>query len=699
MGFFDRRKVRKTAPEPLPVPVKPAPVNAPGHYHASPPPPPPPSRYATSTTQTPTYWQPQPQQQGQQGQYHQPPPPYYRPQPQAQHQIQQQRPQGWSQYPPRGQYPQPIVVNQHYYLHPPPSHLALPAPPAATAPAASHAGGGTNPYSSHGAVAGASATCPSGFDKFAGSMVTIAKDFTSPHFLEEPNFHPHATQLINSTAACVDQIAGCFNDVMTLIDRERLVGNEKALFSYQNGGAPSSPPLGPSGHGRRGGAGGGGGRAARSEKGGSGARRRTKEKESSSSKVQSTAVATSVVSGNYFAKVELYANSRLPLNLPPLRLYMPTWPLLCMAAQYAERVYDHPKGAERDTHVSADWKTGTKAMVIKSVPMDHMNTIVFAIRGSATFMDWAVNLNTAPASPAGFLDDPGNSCHAGFLTVAKKMIKPVAARLRQLLEEDPSRSSYSLLITGHSAGGAVASLLYSHMLATSRQAESELNILTGCFKRVHCVTFGTPPVSLLPLKRPDRPELRKSLFLTFVNEGDPVARADKAYVRSLLELFASPAPGSPKEKRQSGQTISALVVSGSQEREKKASAGSRLAAKASKMSLRPRESKTSLVHASKESRDSSERDRERKRKPVWHLPPSTLSSPGRIVVLRSGDPRPRIKDRKTVGERLDEGVVAQTVSDEELRGVVWGDPVCHVMRLYSGRIEILAVGAVTGKHG
>ncbi|KZL75054.1 lipase class 3 [Colletotrichum tofieldiae] len=697
MGFFDRKKVRKTAPEPVPVPVKPAPVNGPSHYHASPPPPPASSRYATSTTQTPTYWQPQPQQQGQQGQYHHPPPPYHRPQPQPQqqqqHQVQQQRPQGWPQYPQRGQYPQPIVVNQHYYLHP---------PPAATAPAASHAGAGTNPYSPHGAVAGASATCPSGLDKFAGSMVTIAKDFTSPHFLEEPNFHPHATQLINSTAACVDQIAGCFNDVMTLIDRERLVGNEKALFSYQNGGAPSSPPPGPSGDGKRGGAGAGagGGRGARGEKGGSGgAKKRSKEKQSSSSKVQSTAVTASVVSGNYFAKVELYANSRLPMNLPPLRLYMPTWPLLCMAAQYAERVYDHPKGAERDTHVSADWKTGTKAMVIKSVPMDHMNTIVFAIRGSATFMDWAVNLNTAPASPAGFLDDPGNSCHAGFLTVAKKMVKPVAARLRQLLEEDPGRSSYSLLITGHSAGGAVASLLYSHMLATSRQAESELNILTGCFKRVHCVTFGTPPVSLLPLKRPDRPELRKSLFLTFVNEGDPVARADKAYVRSLLELFASPAPGSPKERRQPGQTSSALVVAGSQEREKKASAGSRLAAKASKMSLRPRESKASLVHASKEPRDSSERDRDGKRKPVWHLPPSTLSSPGRIVVLRSGDPRAGIKDRKTVGERLDEGVVAQTVSDEELRGVVWGDPVCHVMRLYSGRIEILAVGAVTGKHG
>jgi hypothetical protein len=45
-------------------------------------------------------------------------------------------------------------------------------------------------------------------------------------------------------------------------------------------------------------------------------------------------------------------------------------------------------------------------MVIKSIPMDDMDTLVFAIRGSQTFMDWAVNLNSAPASPSGFLVSP-----------------------------------------------------------------------------------------------------------------------------------------------------------------------------------------------------------------------------------------------------------------------------------------------------
>lgn len=127
--------------------------------------------------------------------------------------------------------------------------------------------------------------------------------------------------------------------------------------------------------------------------------------------------------------------------------------------------------------------------------------MIFAIRGTQTFMDWAINLNSAPVSPEGFLvsltikrwkvgqegleltylnsqDDPGNLCHSGFLSVARKMVGPVYARLRSLLEEDPSRSSYSLIITGHSAGGAIATLLYAHMLA--EDVGSELGILAGC---------------------------------------------------------------------------------------------------------------------------------------------------------------------------------------------------------------------------
>ena len=292
---------------------------------------------------------------------------------------------------------------------------------------------------------------------------------------------------------------------------------------------------------------------------------------------------------------------------------------------------------------------GTKAMMIKSVPMDHMNCIIFAIRGTQTFFDWAVNLNLAPISPAEFLDDPGNLCHSGFLSVAKKMIAPVAARLRSLLEGNPNRSSCSLLITGHSAGGAVASLLYAHMLA--EHVRSELNILTDCFKRIHCITFGTPPISLLPLTKPSSLRHKKNLFMSFINEGDPVPRADPAYVRSLLRLYASPTPNS-------GCALSLPAV------------------KPCKRLTKGKRSNSAPAVAFKDF--------------IWEVPPGTLSNAGRLVVLK-GTAATEAADR---GEDV---VKAEITCDQELRGVVFGDPIMHMMKVYAHRVEVLATRAVTGR--
>lgn len=275
------------------------------------------------------------------------------------------------------------------------------------------------------------------------------------------------------------------------------------------------------------------------------------------------------------------------------------------------------------------------------------------------------------------------------------MVKPVAARLCQLLQENPSRRSHSLLITGHSAGGAVAALLFSHMLSTSPAVRSELNSLTEKFKRVHCVTFGTPPVSLVPLQKPStdsRPELTKSLFFSFVNEGDPVARADKAYVRSLLDLFATPAPTTasrmPGATAPDRSTCPSSVLPVQQPDPKGKSSSTSLAPVKTAKLGKTAKSKTDNSTAARPQTTAA---------PTWTLPPCKLSNAGRIVVLRSGDPRARLKGKKTAEERLNEGVVAQIATDEQLRTVVWGDPVCHLMKLYAGRLEILAVNAVTAK--
>jgi hypothetical protein len=252
------------------------------------------------------------------------------------------------------------------------------------------------------------------------------------------------------------------------------------------------------------------------------------------------------------------------------------------------------------------------------------------------------------------------------------MIKPVATRLRHLLEEDPRRSSCSLLITGHSAGGAVAALIYSHMLSTTPETTSELNILTACFRRIHCITFGAPPVSLLPLSKPADPAIKKSLFLSFVNEGDPVARAEKAYVRALLDLYVHPAPSTrrvPPKKLRPHPT------------------GNK-AASASTLSLhKPRPSGPIPAKPIPENAGSA---------PIWPLPSATLSNAGRLILLRSV-PRPGSYDRGKKGNRMDDGVQARSITDEQLRGVLWGDPVCHMMKLYTRRVEVLATNAVVGR--
>lgn len=211
----------------------------------------------------------------------------------------------------------------------------------------------------------------------------------------------------------MDQICERFNDVMTLIDREKYSGNENKLCLYQQDANSSSHT------------------DASPARGAPPAAADRPDRSHSQARGETAATAASgVLPGNYFAKVDLYANSRLPMNLPPLQLYVPTWPLLCLAAQYSERVYEKARGKERDVHVDADFRAGTKAMVIKSVPIAHMHTIVFAIRGTATFMDWAVNLKTDSTSPVGFLVRSSLSLTPFCLSLACRTSKRASGRTR-----------------------------------------------------------------------------------------------------------------------------------------------------------------------------------------------------------------------------------------------------------------------------
>ncbi|KAF2629323.1 alpha/beta-hydrolase [Macroventuria anomochaeta] len=443
-------------------------------------------------------------------------------------------------------------------------------------------------------------------------------------------------QTLCQGAALCDVISSKFDAVITSIDDDKFSGKEEDLKVYEDTQQRPSSSNPPPGRGK------------------------------STTEDQVYEALGGDKGSNHFAKVWLYSNSRLPPHLPPFKVYMPTYPLLCLAATYSERVYvpPVPKSKEVENHIPANWRSGTKAMVLKSIPVEDMNTVVFAIRGSQTFMDWAVNYNSAPTSPEGFLDDPSNFCHAGFLYVARKMVKPVADRLRVLIQENPARKNCSLLITGHSAGGAVATLLYAHMMSNS--VDSELSYLTDFFKRVHCVTFGAPPISRWPLRKSDNPRHKKSLFYSFINEGDPIPRADKSFFKSLIKLYTTPAPSVSAL----GQTIANMSKLNLSQAPPSSPPKSRLRLR--------RPSKSTLPTPSRPNTSPSSVGVE------WHIPPCELSPAGRLIVLRQ---RP--------GSRREDDVEAVTVEEDMLRKVMYGDPLKHQMRVYKQRIDAVATRAVT----
>lgn len=187
-------------------------------------------------------------------------------------------------------------------------------------------------------------------------------------------------------------------------------------------------------------------------------------------------------------KCWMYKNSRLPPGMLPFKCYVPTWTLICRAAKAALDVYEQPRTSQNEIFVGPDPKARTKAMIIKAQPIDDRCLVVVAIRGSqVNKFDWSTNLRWSPVRSAGFLDDEGNACHGGFLDVANQMAGLIAGQLERTFEQDPDLAgNCSLVFTGHSAGGAVASLLYCHMLG--KRNRDKLTDIAGSsfFRRIHC---------------------------------------------------------------------------------------------------------------------------------------------------------------------------------------------------------------------
>jgi hypothetical protein len=146
-----------------------------------------------------------------------------------------------------------------------------------------------------------------------------------------------SVQAMNQTAALCDRISDKFDAVITSIDGGVFSGDEKDLCVYDDGddvAHPSTSNPQPPGVARD---------------------RKASHRQQSSNTDKGS---------NFFSKVWLYSNARLPPHLPPFKVYVPTYPLLCLAATYSERAYEPATPSTSETHIPADWRSGTKAMVL-----------------------------------------------------------------------------------------------------------------------------------------------------------------------------------------------------------------------------------------------------------------------------------------------------------------------------------------------
>ena len=155
--------------------------------------------------------------------------------------------------------------------------------------------------------------------------------------------------------------------------------------------------------------------------------------------------------------------------------------------------------------------------------------LIIAIRGSASKIDHVVNANTRSDYMS---RDQSITGHAGFVHSAEAVVSEVESQiLAHKAQMRPSRDCpCHVVLTGHSAGGAVASLLY--LLLSSRD-DSDM--------RLSCITFGAPPCvsSTVNLSAVKSGLWDPPVCLNIINEFDFVSRADPPYLLCVINLLRS----------------------------------------------------------------------------------------------------------------------------------------------------------------
>ena len=229
--------------------------------------------------------------------------------------------------------------------------------------------------------------------------------------------------------------------------------------------------------------------------------------------------------------------------------------------------------------------------------------------------------------------------HRGFLASARELAPKIRPHLESALRSNPGK--VNVIFTGHSAGGAVASLLYAHFFSN---AFTLYSFLDAAHISLSIITFGAPPIfsrDILPVFSNIPPGLvGKGELWSIVNEGDPVPRADDAYIRVLLRLI------------QKTDTAGAPAPT------------NRFLGFAQRGSSKPRQ----------------------------QLPPLSLYALGTLIVLRDAN-------ADAADLEAEEELRAEVLRPQELGTLLFANFFAHKMNSYLEGVDRVARGEVNGKSG
>jgi hypothetical protein len=212
----------------------------------------------------------------------------------------------------------------------------------------------------------------------------------------------------------------------------------------------------------------------------------------------------------------------------------------------------------KDIDVGFFWPS-TQGYIAKSAKFDSEGgDIIIAFRGSTSFGDWMTNFNGDPV-PFGDEETPDyeiGMVHKGFLEAFNSVRDLIIKYVYPLVKlGKPCR----VLVTGHSLGGALATLTMAYLMLDSFDQED----FPENISQVRTVTFGNPKVGdakfceFVTEKMKENP---KFSIVRLYNESDPVPQVppDECYVHCVQataisvdgRVFHPPAQGTEDQKKE-----------------------------------------------------------------------------------------------------------------------------------------------------